>query len=147
VTAGGIAALSLPSAVELWTCNSGAERRLNFDEQLVGMVAACVRAGASTVLASWWPLDDDVISDLSASYHERLIAGDAPAEALRRAQLANRPRLTESVWAAVSVWGLTGTQSLPASPPQVARQRPTRSPDAPPAVALGKERLRPPLDD
>jgi CHAT domain-containing protein len=144
VTAGGIAALSLPSAVELWTCNSGAERRLNFDEQL-GMVAACVRAGASTVLASLWPLDDDVISDLSTSYHERLIAGDAPAEALRQAQLANRPRLTESVWAAVNVWGVTETQSLPASPPPVAGQRPTRSPDAPPAVALGKERLRPPV--
>jgi CHAT domain-containing protein len=76
------------------------------DEQL-GLVAACHRAGACSVLATLWSLDDDHVADLAESYHRRLVGGDAPAEALRRAQqIARASGVPDSVWGAVVSWGL-----------------------------------------
>ena len=121
LTAGSLAALSLPACVELWTCGSAAERRMSFDEQL-GLAAACFRAGASSVLASMWSLDDTAVAELSERYHDALVRGEAPAQALRQAQLASRDELAPSVWGAMALWGVAGTTawpgpSEPAAPP------------------------------
>jgi hypothetical protein len=113
LTAGSLAALSLPACVELWTCGSAAERRLSFDEQL-GLAAACFRAGASSVLASMWSLDDTAVAQLSERYHDAIIRGEAPARALRQAQLASREELEPSVWGAIALWGVAGTTARPA---------------------------------
>lgn len=145
MTAGVIAGLALPATIELWTCSSAAERRLPFDEQL-GIVAACVRAGASSVLASLWPLDDYQVAELSGDYHERLRRGECPYAALRQVQLACRDRVLPSVWAAITLWGVT-PRSLPpaASEPEPSTAEPTRPASvtvtstprwAPPVVSL-----------
>ena len=139
LTAGVLSALRLPARVELWTCRSAAERRLRFDEQL-GIVAACVRAGASSVLASLWPLDDDLVGELSGRYHECLRRGAPPSEAWRQVQLATRDEVSASVWAAIALWGASPaapTQEPSESPPDAAKQTPD-SADAPrhPHVAV-----------
>ena len=141
VSAGSLAALSLPACVELWTCGSGAERRMSFDEQL-GLAAACFRAGASSVLTSMWSLDDMAVAELSARYHEALARGDAPAHALRQAQLASRDQLPPSVWGAMALWGVAGRTARPEPaepPPPVAQPstpaRPTTRHSSPNTVA------------
>jgi CHAT domain-containing protein/tetratricopeptide (TPR) repeat protein len=54
---------------------------------LLGLTYAFQFAGARSVVASLWPVSDRSTSALMRVFHERLLAGDAPAEALRRAQL------------------------------------------------------------
>jgi CHAT domain-containing protein len=73
---------------------------------LAGLTRAWIAAGARTVVASLWPTTD---SDgvLFRYFYERLRGGDAPAEALRQAQLENlrSGRLRSREWAAYVVVG------------------------------------------
>lgn len=55
-------------------------------DEMVGLVRAFLRAGASRVLASLWPVDDLVTARFMADLHPALAAGLPPAEALREAQ-------------------------------------------------------------
>ncbi len=136
ITAGAIAALDLPTSIELWTCSSAAERRLPFDEQL-GIVAACIRAGASSVLASLWPLDDEQVGELSGCYHERLSRGDPPHEAWRQVQLAHRGHVSPSVWAAVTLWGVAPQRDAQrARSPEDRAEPPPEAPKATPHASV-----------
>lgn len=57
-----------------------------FDESLT-LSTAFLTAGATAVIGTRWPVDDDTAAVLSLRLHHHLHAGRSPAEALRRAQL------------------------------------------------------------
>jgi len=60
--------------------------RANYDESLT-LATAFLAAGATAVIGTRWPIDDDTAAVLSLRLHYHLQLGKAPAEALRRAQL------------------------------------------------------------
>ncbi|MBL9071835.1 MAG: CHAT domain-containing protein [Sphingopyxis sp.] len=85
-----IGSLSLPARlVILSACNSagaaGADR-----PQLSGLVQGFFLAGADEVMASHWPVRDDIARRLSVGMVGGMRAGETPAEALRAAILTVR---------------------------------------------------------
>jgi hypothetical protein len=58
----------------------------DYDESLT-LATAFLAAGATAVIGTRWPVDDDATTALSVRLHHHLNGGCAPAEALRRAQL------------------------------------------------------------
>jgi CHAT domain-containing protein len=60
--------------------------RVNHDESLT-LATALLAAGATAVIGTRWPIDDDTATVLSLRLHYHLQLGKAPAEALRHAQL------------------------------------------------------------
>jgi CHAT domain-containing protein len=60
--------------------------RTHYDESLT-MATAFLAAGATAVIGTRWPVDDDMMAMLSLRLHYHLQLGCHPAEALRRAQL------------------------------------------------------------
>jgi hypothetical protein len=58
----------------------------DYDESLT-LATAFLAAGATAVIGTRWPVDDDTTTALSVRLHHHLKNGHAPAEALRRAQL------------------------------------------------------------
>lgn len=55
-------------------------------DDLTGFTRAFLYAGAPSVLATLWPVDDEASSALMASFHRHLRQGAAPAKALQAAQ-------------------------------------------------------------
>ena len=60
--------------------------RTHYDESLT-LATAFLAAGATAVIGTRWPVDDDTAAALSFRLHYHLQVGYQPAEALRRAQL------------------------------------------------------------
>jgi CHAT domain-containing protein len=60
-------------------------------------------AGAASVIATLWPIDDAAAARFFPRVHRRLARGVPPAEALRAAQLESMQRgdVPASLWAAV----------------------------------------------
>jgi CHAT domain-containing protein/tetratricopeptide (TPR) repeat protein len=86
------AALPLAGAmVTLSACETGVSRVAPGDE-LLGLVRGFLMAGAPTVLATLWTVDDAGTASLMSDFYRALGAGQAPAQALRQAQLALRER-------------------------------------------------------
>jgi tetratricopeptide (TPR) repeat protein len=103
--------ITLPAArlVVLSACETALGRRTDGDE-IEGAVRGLLDAGSAAVLATHWAIDDEVSTDLMDRFYERLLAGEAAAEALRRAQLATLERHpAPHFWAA---FGLTGDPAL-----------------------------------
>jgi CHAT domain-containing protein len=95
------------SLVVLSGCGSGLQQ-VSAGDDLVGLPRAFLYAGASSVIATLWSIDDEASAALMESFYRRLKQGDPPAHALREAQLAIRqdPR-----WQAPFYWAafkLTG---------------------------------------
>jgi hypothetical protein len=66
--------------------------------------AAFVLAGAGTVTASVWPVDDETAAAFMADYHRQLAVGTAPARALSQVQVAwsaSRPAFAYAPWVIV----------------------------------------------
>lgn len=74
----GLAALS--------ACETGVNEVAPGDE-LIGLARGFFSAGAPSLLLSLWTVDDEATAELMASFYRRLLAGSAPAAALRAAQL------------------------------------------------------------
>ena len=77
-----------------------------------GLGEAFLAAGARTVVASGWAVDDAATSKLMGSFYRRLAGGTAVAEALRGAQLEQMSQLETSLapdYAAFRVLGDPGT--------------------------------------
>ena len=75
-----------PGIVVLSACETALAERGTGDE-MVGLVRAFLVAGAARVLASLWPVDDELTSGLMAHFYPALCRGDSPATALRQAQI------------------------------------------------------------
>jgi CHAT domain-containing protein len=74
----------------------------------VGLVQAFLQAGASSVVASLWPVDDRATSDLMTVMHRNLRRGASPARALADAQRQLRRQQRTShpfYWAAFTASG------------------------------------------
>jgi hypothetical protein len=64
-------------------------------DEAVTLTTALLAAGATGVIGTRWPIDDDTTATFTYHLHHRLALGDAPTEALRQAQLSMldpRPR-------------------------------------------------------
>ena len=71
----------VPEIVVLSACDLGAST-VRWAEEQVGMAAAWLHAGARTVVASPAALNDEVACALQPVFHEPLVAGTPPADAL-----------------------------------------------------------------
>ncbi|MCB0187216.1 MAG: CHAT domain-containing protein, partial [Caldilineaceae bacterium] len=90
LTAAEIAELHLPGAlVVLSACESGRGSVVGGDE-IIGLLRAFLGAGAATVVATQWVVQDAATAKLMHGWYMDLAAGMAPSTALRRAQLALR---------------------------------------------------------
>lgn len=101
-------AAALPLAgrlVTLSACETGLSTVAPGDEQL-GLVRGFLLAGAPTVVASLWTVDDAATAALMAGFYRRVRGGQAPAEALRGAQCAAMAEHANPYfWAAFVVHG------------------------------------------
>jgi tetratricopeptide (TPR) repeat protein len=88
--AGELAGLDLSEArlVTLSACQSGASVDQHVPGEYSGLAASLLRAGAPTVVATLWAVDDHASSLLMSRFYEELTggAGHDPARALRLAQ-------------------------------------------------------------
>jgi CHAT domain-containing protein/tetratricopeptide (TPR) repeat protein len=84
-----IAGLSLPATrtVVLSACHTAGEPLLA-SEGSMNLARAFLAADVPTVVASLWRVDDQASAPLLIALHRRLRAGEAPASALRAAQLS-----------------------------------------------------------
>jgi tetratricopeptide (TPR) repeat protein len=84
-----------PELVVLSACQSGLSAVRPGDEML-GFVAALLGLGTRAVIASVVPVGDDATAPLMVALHERLRAGDPPAEALAAARRGRPSALAAS---------------------------------------------------
>jgi CHAT domain-containing protein/tetratricopeptide (TPR) repeat protein len=90
------------STVVLAGCSTArGERRAA--EGVISVAHGFLSAGAPSVIATLWPIDDDATARFFPRLHRRLAEGMPPAEALRAAQLESIQRgdIPMSLWAAV----------------------------------------------
>ena len=104
VTASEIARVKLrrPVTVVLAGCSTAqGERRAA--EGVISVAHGFLSAGAPSVIATLWPIDDSRSSTFYPRVHRYLAAGLAPAEAVRQAQLESirKGDVPPSLWAAV----------------------------------------------
>ena len=101
-----IEALQLqPCTVVLSACETGVAEH-DGGEESVGLVRAFLVAGAARVVASLWPVDDDVTATFMAAFYVALCANEPPARALQRAQtrlMTSHPH--PFYWAAFTLHG------------------------------------------
>jgi len=111
LTTGRLRQLDLESTrvVVLAACSTAVGRYPESSE-VADLATAFLAAGVPSVVASLWPVSDRASAALFEVFHRQLAAGEAPAEALRTAQLALRssrdPQLNSpSAWAGFQVYG------------------------------------------
>ncbi len=105
--------LSRTSLVMLSACEThlGAQSR---GDEIVGLNRAFIYAGASTVIASLWRVNDQATNRLMRSFYIHLKRGRGKAEALRMAQSEMRKQYANPYyWAAFVLTGEAGS-SVPA---------------------------------
>ena len=107
VTVAEIAKLRLRDAVVVLAgCNTArGERRAA--EGVISVAHGFLTAGATSVIATLWPIDDGAAARFFPRLHERLAEGLSPPEALRAVQLEaiRRGDIPTSLWAAVQSIG------------------------------------------
>ena len=98
--------LPLHGATVVLSSCSAADGRPSLIAGRDGLARAFLTAGARSVIASLWPVEDEEALELASELHQRLAAGDGPAAALRAAQLALQTRgLPVRAWAPWRVIG------------------------------------------
>ena len=94
-----------PCTVVLSACETGLAE-LGTGDEMVGLVRAFLVAGAARVLASQWPVDDEVTAAFMARFYGALVRGQGPAAALRSAQAATMKEHPHPYfWAAFTLYG------------------------------------------
>ena len=73
--------------VILSACQTGITDFHELPDEVIGLPAGFLAAGAAGVIGSLWPVDDRSTALLMTDFHRRVLAGASPAEALRAAQL------------------------------------------------------------
>lgn len=76
--------VSIPDTVVLSACELG-RSSVRAGEEVIGMTAAWLYAGATNVIAATALLNDEVACEVFADVHSRLARGEAPADALAAA--------------------------------------------------------------
>jgi CHAT domain-containing protein len=90
--------------VTLSACETGLGKLANGDD-VVGLTRGFLYAGASTVVASLWKVDDRATATLMTRFYDELKSGDR-REALRAAQLATKAQFPHPFfWAAFQLTG------------------------------------------
>lgn len=85
-------------------------------DDIVGLNRAFIYAGASTVIASLWTVDDRATCLLMRSFYTHLKRGNGKAEALRKAQSETRRQYPSPYyWAAFVLTGDAGSGNRPRS--------------------------------
>ena len=74
-------------------------------DEAVGPAAVLLLAGARSVVAALWPVDDELAVAFMTGYHGHLAGGMAPAAALSAARQAGVADGHEAIWAAWSHFG------------------------------------------
>jgi CHAT domain-containing protein len=94
------------SVVVLAGCNTARGTRRG-PEGIISVAHGFLTAGAPSVIATLWPIDDNGAAAFFPRVHANLAAGMSPAEALRSVQLECIRNGTTplSLWAAVQVIG------------------------------------------
>lgn len=94
--------LTLPvELVVLSACNTGLGKDVK-GEGLVGLTRGFMYAGAASVVASLWKVDDNATAELMQHFYEEILKqGYSPAAALRQAQLA---MLKQKRWRSPYYW-------------------------------------------
>ncbi len=100
--------------VALSACETG--RGLLRGGEYLGLARAFLLAGARSVLATHWAVDDAETARLMGTFYRHLAVGDQPSEALRKAQLAaistNKPQYRHPYyWAPFFVFGAETPQA------------------------------------
>jgi CHAT domain-containing protein len=93
--------------VVLSSCDSGLGKDLS-SEGIIGLPRAFLRAGASSVIATLWKVDDQATAELMTYFYARLRQGKGPASALHESQvrLSQDPRWSHPYyWAAFVLQG------------------------------------------
>jgi CHAT domain-containing protein len=107
LTAADVLDLDLAGAlVTLSACESGRNEVFAGDE-LIGLTRAFLGAGAATLVASLWLVQDETTAELMGKWYEHLRKGVGRATALRNAQLALKDRCPHPYyWAPFVLIGL-----------------------------------------
>lgn len=92
-----------PSAIVVLAGCSTARGERRAAEGVISVAHGFLSAGAPSVIATLWPIDDAAASRFFPRLHQRLAAGVAPAEALRETQLESirEGNVPAALWAAV----------------------------------------------
>jgi CHAT domain-containing protein len=93
--------------VVLSSCESALGKDLG-SEGIIGLPRAFLYAGARSVIASLWKVDDDASVTLMKTFYSRLLRGEDPGRALQGAQLEmlKKPQLSDPYyWAAFVLEG------------------------------------------
>ena len=77
--------LARGALVVLAACDT-AEGSVFRGEGLMGLVRPFIAAGAASVVANLWPVEDEAAVEFSAAFHREVRAGVAPGRALQRVQ-------------------------------------------------------------
>lgn len=101
-------ALDDANLVVLSACETN-RGELTGGDELVALTRAFIFAGAPTVVSTLWEVPDEATAPLMVRFHQRLLAGDPPAEALRTAQ---RGLLGQDAWHAPYHWAAFGVYGL-----------------------------------
>jgi CHAT domain-containing protein len=72
--------------VVLSSCDSGLGKDLS-SEGIIGLPRAFLRAGAKSVIATLWKVEDRATAELMTHFYAHLHQGESPSSALRSAQL------------------------------------------------------------
>jgi len=88
---------------------SACETAVGDDEASMGLAGAAVQAGARSVIASLWPVNDIGTAQLMKTFYERYRAGSSKSASLREAQLsmieAGGSSANPNIWAAFTLLG------------------------------------------
>lgn len=89
----------------LSACNTGSGVAIGGDE-LVGLVRGFLEAGAKSLLATLWEIDDTSAREFMGDFYRRMAGGESAAKAVRGAMLSARERFPHPYhWAAYLLAG------------------------------------------
>ncbi len=101
-----ILGLKLDSSVVVLSACDTSRGRLLPGEGVLGPAQAFLEAGAATVIATYWRIDDQLTARFMQLFYKRLLIEHQPAAtALRQAQLDAAATSSSHVWAAFALYG------------------------------------------
>jgi tetratricopeptide (TPR) repeat protein len=102
--------------VTLSACETGVADTMEMPDEVIGLAAGFLLAGASGVVSSLWAVDDVATALLMEQFYTRVRDGEAPASALREAQRWLRDARREEITAALNRLADTGASHEHARP-------------------------------